>query len=107
MESILKIDKFMDDHWRFTAVSITKYGPLFRDEKGNYTKNEWLGFFQIGEVLEDGVLTFDKYLEIESKYVAAAEMFFEFHGCNTAVLKTVEKYDYWGYNYKDRKELIA
>ena len=95
----------MEETWRYTAVSVTKYDPIFRNEKGHYTKNEWIGFFQIGKEFDDGELTFDSYTKMEEKYIQAAMEFFRFHHCDQIVLKNVEKYDISGYNYGDKAEL--
>jgi len=97
----------MEDNWRYTAKSITKYNPAFRDENGHYKKNEWIGFLQIGEEFEDGILSFDMYLETEKKYVQSATLFFEFHECRQVALRGVEKYGFSDYKYEDKDELIS
>ena len=95
----------MEETWRYTAVSVTKYDPIFRNENGHYTKNEWIGFFQIGKQFDDGELTFDSYKKMEGKYIQAAMEFFQFHQCDQIVLKNIEKYDMSGYKYDDKAEL--
>ena len=96
----------MNDQWRYSAVSITKYNPLFRDENGYYKKEDWLGFFQIGKTFNGEKLTFESYLLTESKYLQAAAYFFEYHSCKAMVVKNIEKNDYSDYTYNDREELI-
>ena len=61
--------------WRYTAVSITKYDPLYRDDLGHYTKDEWTSISDIGKTLEGETLTLAEYLKIEESYVCAALMF--------------------------------
>jgi hypothetical protein len=95
----------MDEGWRYKAVSITKYDPIFRNEKGHYTKDEWVGFFQIGKIFEDGKLTFESYKQMEGKYIQAVVAFFQFHQCDEIILRDIEKYDISGYEYEDKAEL--
>ena len=68
----------MNNKWKHCR-SITKYNPSFRNEKGHYMKDDWIGFGQIGGVYEGELLTLDSYLQIESKYIKAAYDFFAFH----------------------------
>lgn len=81
----------MNDEWRLTAKSITKYNPIYRDKDGVYTRNEWIGFFQIGETINGKMLTLEDYLQVEKKYIQSAIAFFQFHGCREIVLKHLEK----------------
>ncbi|HYE53353.1 MAG TPA: hypothetical protein VD996_00865 [Chitinophagaceae bacterium] len=95
----------MNDHWRYTAKSVTKYNPALRDENGYYKKNEWTGFFQIGQMFDGEIFTIESYLETEKKYIEAAIYFFEFHNCDKIILKGVEKYSLAEYNHADLDEL--
>jgi len=97
---------FMNDEWRFTAKSVTKYNPIYRDEEGYYTKEEWIGFFQLGKNINGELLTFDLYLETESKYITAAKWFFQFHGCSHIIIKNVEKNDFSDYQQSDKEHLL-
>lgn len=81
----------MLDEWRLTAKSITKYNPIYRDRDGLYTKNEWIGFFQVGKTINGKKLTLEDYLQVEEKYIQSAIAFFLFHGCKEIVLNNVEK----------------
>jgi len=56
-------------------LEITKYNPKFRDEDGAYIPEEWTGRHQIGQKFDGTVLTEKNYLEIEDKYVQAAQAF--------------------------------
>lgn len=97
----------IDESWRSSAVLISKYNPVFRDEKGVYTKEEWVSFFQIGKKFDDGILSFAEYEAIEKKYINAALLFFEFHSCHDVVIRRLEKKEIWDYDYSDKHELIA
>ncbi|NOT91210.1 hypothetical protein [Ferruginibacter sp.] len=96
----------MTDNWRFKTKSITKYNPLYRDENGNFTKNEWIVFFQIGVVFDERVLTFESYLEVEDKYIKAILLFFKFHNTSKIILNSLEKNSFPEYPYEDKKELL-
>ena len=96
----------MQDNWRYTATSITKYNPVFRDENGYYKKREWIGFSQIGQFYDGEEFTFRSYLETEHKYIQAVIYFFQFHNCKKIILRNVEKYDVSEYKYNDKQELI-
>ena len=53
-------------YWR-----VTKYNPIYRDDKGRYTKNEWTSIGDIGKFYEGEELTYDKYVAIEKLYIEA------------------------------------
>jgi hypothetical protein len=98
--------KYMKDNWRYTARSVTKYNPIYRDENGKYLREEWLGFFQIGKKIGDQVLTFEIYSETESKYIESAILFFKFHNCDKVVIKNVEKNGFGNFQESDKDELL-
>ncbi len=81
----------MDDEWRLTAKSITKYNPIYRDKDGRYKKNEWIGFFQVGQTINGLPLKIDEYLQVEEKYILAVIAFFNFHDCKKVVIRSLEK----------------
>lgn len=92
-------------HWRYSAVSVTKYNPAFRNDDGVYQKNEWIGFFQVGKEVEGRMLTFDDYSLTEEKYIAAATLFFQFHGCKSFRIENLEKNHFGDYAYADKEKL--
>lgn len=96
----------MNDNWRFTTKSITKYDPLFRDKDGRYTKEDWMSFSQVGQIVDGHPLSLDSYLSIEEKYIKAGILFFQFHNCHRIIIKNFEKYDFESYNLNDKKELL-
>jgi len=97
---------FMEDNWKFTR-SITKYDPAYRNEKGYYMKYEWIGFGQIGEMFEGELFTLDSYLQTESKYIKAAYYFFQFHKCESVIIKNLEKRHTDDYFLDDKEQLVA
>lgn len=96
----------MDDTWRLTAKSVTKYDPTHRDENGFYTKSEWVSFHQVGQFFDNKLLTFEAYSEVEKKYIEASICFFKFHKTKKIHLKNIEKNDFANYNQKDRESLV-
>jgi hypothetical protein len=58
-----------------TFFRITKYNPIYRDARGYYTKDEWLGFFQVGKKWDENrerILTMDEYQKTENDYIKTA-----------------------------------
>ena len=96
----------MNQEWRYTAKSVTKYNPAYRDHVGIYKKEEWIGFFQLGQNIGGELLTFDNYIEIESKYITAAKWFFQFHNCDYIVIKSIEKKSFSDYEQADKEKLL-
>jgi hypothetical protein len=72
----------MDDleDWRFTAVSVTKYNPKYRNEKGRYLKKDWTSISDIGRSYGEKVLERKEYLRVESCYVAVVKAVCELLG---------------------------
>lgn len=54
---------------------VTKYNPAFRDERGAYTRDEWIMFTQIGETFSGVRLTSAEYERVENAYVETALSF--------------------------------
>lgn len=58
--------------------SITKYDPRFRNELGHYQKEDWTSVSDIGEIYDNSVLTYEKYLQIEMQYIRAVFLCLDF-----------------------------
>ena len=97
----------MNDKWRYTTTSITKYNPIFRDENGIFKKIEWISFFQIGQLFDGVKLTFESYSKTERKYIKAAIYFFDFHKTEIIVIKNLEKNEFSNYEFLDKEELSS
>ncbi|MBP7822146.1 MAG: hypothetical protein KA010_04435 [Saprospiraceae bacterium] len=50
---------------------ITKYNPIFRNEKGHYLKDEWTDVSDVGKIFDGKQLTENDYLVIEKAYIAS------------------------------------
>jgi hypothetical protein len=46
---------------------VTKYNPVFRDEKGRYTREEWTSFGEVGEIV-----SVQEYIRVEAAYIEVA-----------------------------------
>ncbi|QNR25594.1 hypothetical protein [Croceimicrobium hydrocarbonivorans] len=79
--------------WRYSAKSITKYNPKYRDENGYYTKVDWIGYAQIDTVYEGNKLSYEDYLEVENSYIEAVFLFLNHQHCSEASLGKIEAMD--------------
>lgn len=96
MEEILIIElatnqEYMNQVWECTAKSVTKYNPVFRNEEGHYKREEWIGFFQVGKIIDGELLTYDEYVKAENGYVLAAKLFLTFNNCSGIKIRNLEK----------------
>jgi hypothetical protein len=65
---------------------ITKYDPRFRDERGAYTRPDWIRLQDVGEIFSGAVLTREAYDAVENAYVASAISFLREVGLNSLAL---------------------
>jgi hypothetical protein len=72
---------------------ITKYDPAKRNEHGHYTGEDWIMAQQIGSVVDGKVFTKEEYLEMEDKYVKAAEEFFLASGLVTLTVTNLRQFN--------------
>lgn len=70
---------------------ITKYNPAKRDKNGTYTGEDWTMAQQIGDSINGKTLTKEDYLEMEDRYVAAAERFFLASGLETLTVIALQQ----------------
>jgi hypothetical protein len=69
---------------------ITKYNPALRDERGAYTKNEWISYKQIGESFDGVILTHNEYKRVAQAYVTAAFAFLKEGGVTSFRVEGLE-----------------
>lgn len=72
---------------------ITKYNPIYRDEKGVYQKDEWTSCNDIGKAYEGKEFTIRDYMAGESAYVNAVISFMKNINVNTLTVQNIEKYN--------------
>lgn len=64
---------------------VTKYDSSLRDAHDFYGREEWFGWYDIGEEIGGHVLTEEEYQEVENKYLYAAETFIQESGVERLV----------------------
>lgn len=94
----------MEDKWGYKAVSVTKYNPIYRDDSGAYTKDEWTEFTDIGKNFEGETLTKELYEAVESKYLHAITLFLLYTGCSYVFLEDVYVITDYG-DFFDRNDI--
>lgn len=72
---------------------ITKYNPSFRNEKGEYTHDEWTSFWDVGKKFYNGVLEKEVYYEVESKYLQAIKYILDDNNISSMRIVQLEKYN--------------
>ncbi len=70
------------ERWILKAFEVMKYDPKFRDSEGNYTKEEWTTFDDIGKQIDNTKLSFNDYKLVEDRYIQAVEILFNYYDCN-------------------------
>lgn len=83
----------MDNNWRYNTISVTKYDPAFRDDKGVYTHDEWTSYYDIGNVFGGVMFNESDFFLVEDKYIKAIELFLTSTGCTNFSVNSLEKYD--------------
>ena len=58
-----------------------KYKPSFYNEKGVYTKKEWISRYDIGLKFDNQIFTIQEYMIMEQKYVDAVLNIMELENC--------------------------
>ncbi|MGZ8569550.1 MAG: hypothetical protein ACXWW0_09195 [Bacteroidia bacterium] len=76
-----------------TSYRITKYDPSRRNEQGHYINNsEWTAISDIGKPEYNNV-TYEKYEEIESAYVAAIKSIMQDNNLEFLIVDSLELHD--------------
>jgi hypothetical protein len=84
----------MNDSWRYKAVGITKYNPIYYDENGVYTKDEWTSISDVGKTYDGHIFTIREYLETEKKYIEAVKIIMQLNKCEYMNIRYLHKNDY-------------
>lgn len=71
---------------------ITKYDPQNRID-GKYTVHEWTSVSDIGKLFDDGVLTYDQYMQVERRYVDCCMELLQKAGVSKLLVGFPEYYD--------------
>lgn len=70
---------------------ITKYNPVYRNEKGYYLKDEWTDISDVGTVFDGTLFTIEQYFSVEEKYIKAIILFMECTQTYSLEVKKLEK----------------
>ena len=71
-----------NERWMFTASSVTKYNPIYRDGEGIYLKDEWEDYGDIGRIFNGKRFSYKEYKSIEDKHIESIKYLFTFYNCN-------------------------
>lgn len=77
---------------QMTCLQISKYNPIYCDEQGHYTREEWTDFSDVGKEFVDGILTMADYERVEQQYLATANSCFAHFQEEKLYLVDVEYY---------------
>lgn len=69
---------------------IVKYKPEYYDENGEYPKDEWTNYSDIGKVYEGKIVTMADYLDVENRFIDITRAILEAAGCSFITLGYVE-----------------
>lgn len=64
---------------------ITKYNPIYRNEKGFYLRDEWTDYSDIGKLFDGKALDKTEYFKVENSYINVIKILMNL--CNVKVLK--------------------
>jgi hypothetical protein len=76
------------------SYRVTKYNPVFRNEKGTYQREEWTSFSDIGSVFGAVKLTPSEYSRVESLYISAIGSFMSLADIDSLKISGLEKKSY-------------
>jgi hypothetical protein len=71
--------------------SITKYNPIYRDEDGCYTLDEWTAISDIGRTFNNGKLEEKEYLKVENAYIQAVNICVAAHQISRMLIAALQK----------------
>lgn len=72
---------------------ITKYNPRYRNEKGEYQKDEWTSCHDIGKLYDGKEFTVDDYMAVENAYINAVVSFLNGFNIKALTAKYLEKHN--------------
>ena len=76
----------MNDRWRYSAVSITPYNPIYRGENGEYLKSDIFSVSDVGKSMK-----FNDYLKIENAYIESIKVIMLLTKCSSLSIRYLEK----------------
>lgn len=85
---------------------ITKYNPQFRNASGNYTKDEWTSFSDIGVSCDNKKLSFEDYKAVEDAYIATILLFMDCVNISTMKAVGLEKFDTCSFDSQEAVQIF-
>jgi len=70
---------------------IIKYNPIYRNDSGAFTKDEWIGYSDIGKTFNGKVLTKKEYEIIEGLYIKAVFIAMDYFGSKKLKISHIYK----------------
>jgi len=78
-------------YWR-----VTKYNPIYRNEKGWYMRDEWTSISDVGTYYDGVEFTMGEYLKVEEAYVNSVVLIMQELGVNSLRIAYAGKWNYRG-----------
>jgi hypothetical protein len=75
---------------RLLNYRVTKYNPKYRDARGEYQRNEWTSFSDLGKIFDDAELTVPEYICIEDAYIGSIHAFMDAVGIDSLKVSRLE-----------------
>ncbi len=69
---------------------VTKYDPAFRNNVGNYLRDDWTAISDVGDTFDGVVLTRETYDRVEDAYIDAALALLDEAGVRALVVRDLE-----------------
>jgi len=79
--------RVVNNRWRYNAVSITPYNPIYRDEKGVYLNDEIFRACKVGKSME-----LDDYLVLENACIESVKIIMSLTKCSSLSIRYLEKH---------------
>lgn len=81
---------------------ISKYSPIYRDERGRYLKDDWTSYADIGKKFNGNQLTLEEYINVERNYQKIVKRICEECEATTLVVKELER----GFSVEEIKNIL-
>jgi hypothetical protein len=72
-------------------ISITKYNPIFRNDLGHFTRDEWISYSDIGREYDGIILSKEEYLRVENLYINAVFVILEHFNADSILVSHIFK----------------
>lgn len=73
------------------SYRVTKYNPIYRNERGAFLNDDWTSVSDIGKSFVAGALSPEEYINIETAYTNAILAFMKCNNLNSLVITNLSK----------------